>query len=174
MTQKIKAILATVLLTFAGMTLIAQIAQEFRSAEPIRFADGLNVVCTHATTRCPTCTTMERLAKETLDESFKDGVTAEQIIFREVNYEHPEATAFAGEFKVATASVVLVSVKNGEIVTGKNLVKEAWKLHTDEPAFKQMLKEQINAMLQGETLDSKSKPLEMMFDESNNDIELLF
>ena len=132
MKEKIKPILTVVLLAFAGVTLAVQVAKEFRPVQPICLADGLNVVCTHATQRCPTCTTMERLTRETLDESFKDAVATGQIVFREVNYEHPEAATFAGEFKVATASVVLVSIKDGKTIAGKNLVTEAWRLHTDE------------------------------------------
>ena len=174
MKEKIKPILAILLLTFAGVTLAVQIVKEFRSVEPIRLADGLNVVCTHATTRCPTCLTMKRLAKETLDESFKDAVVAGQIVLREVNYEHTEAAALADQFKIATASVVLVNVQDGKIVIGKNLANEAWKLYTDEPAFKSMLKEQINAMLQGIILETDIKSNEMIFDDEDGDIELPF
>jgi len=174
MKEKIKPILAILLLTFAGVTLAVQIVKEFRSVEPIRLAEGLNVICTHATIRCPTCLTMKRLAKETLDESFKDAVAAGQIVLREVNYELPEVAAFADEFKVATASVVLVNVQDGKIVVGKNLANEAWKLYTDEPAFKSMLKEQINAMLQGKILNTELETQEMIFDDDNGDIELPF
>ena len=172
MKDKIKPILTVALLTFAGVTLAVQIAKEFRTVETLRLTDGLNVVCTHATQRCPTCMTMKRLTRETLDESFKDAVSSGQIVLREVNYEQPEAAAFADEFKVATASVVLVNIKDGKIVTGKNLVTEAWRLHTDEPAFKKMLKEQIDAMLQGRTLDTDDSPREMIFDSDDDDIEL--
>jgi len=172
MKQKIKPILTALLLAFAGVTLAVQIAKEFRPVQPIRLADGLNVVCPHATQRCPTCTTMERLTLEMLDESFKDAVISRQVVFREVNYEQPETAVFADEFKVATASVVLVNVKDGKTVTGKNLANEAWRLYTDEPAFKKMLKEQIDAMLQGQTLDTDDGPQEMIFDSSNGDVEL--
>ena len=161
-------------LTFAGVTLAVQIVKEFRTVEPMWLAEGLNVVTTHATLRCPTCTTMERLTRELLDESFKDDVAAGKIVFREVNYEQPEVAAFAGEFKVATASVVLVNVQNGEIVTGKNLADDAWKLYTDAPAFKQMLNEQINAMLQGITPDTDDEPQTLFFDDTGGDIELPF
>jgi len=172
MKEKIKPILTAVLLAFAGVTLAVQIAKEFRPAQPIRLVDGLNVVCTHATVRCPTCTTMERLALETLDEAYKDAVTSGQIVFREINYEQPETTAFADEFKVATASVVLVNVKDGKIVTGKNLANEAWRLYTDEPTFKKMLQEQIDAMLQGRTLDTDDGSQEIIFDSDDDNIEL--
>jgi len=172
--QKIKPILAVLLLAFAGVTLAVQIVKEFRTVEPMQLVEGLNVVCTHATVRCPTCTTMERLTRETLEESFSDEVDTGKIVFREVNYEQPEVAAFAGEFKVATASVVLVNVQNGEIVAGKNIADEAWKLYTDAPAFKQMLKEQIDAMLQGATLDTDDDSREMIFDDTDESIELPF
>ena len=172
MKEKIKPILTVVLLAFAGVTLAVQIAKEFRPVQPICLADGLNVICTHATQRCPTCTAMERLTRETLDESFSDAVTSGQIVFREINYEHPEAAALADEFKIATAAVVLVNIKNGETVAGKNLANEAWRLYTDEPAFKSMLKEQIDAMLQGRTLDADDSPQEIIFDSDDGDIVL--
>jgi hypothetical protein len=170
MQQKIKPILTIALLAFAGVTLAVQIAKEFRFVEQLQFAEGLNVICTHATIRCPTCLTMERLAKETLGESFKDVA----IVFREVNYEQPEVADFADEFKIATATVVLIHVQNGKTVAGKNLVNEAWKLHTDESAFKQMLKEHIEAMLQGKILDTETKSQEMFFGDEDDSIELPF
>ena len=160
------------LLTFTGVTLAVQIVKEFRTVEPIRLADGLNVVCAHATIRCPTCLTMKRLTKETLDESFHDAVAAGKIVFCEINYEQSEVAAFCKEFKIATASVVLVNVRNGKTVTGKNLANEAWKLHSDGPAFKRMLKEQIDAILQDKTLDTETKSQEIIFDDNDDDIEL--
>ena len=173
MKPQIKSIVAIFFLAFAGVTLVVQIVKEFRTVEPMQLAEGLNVVCTHATVRCPTCTTMKRLTQEMLDESFKDDVASGKIVFREVNYEQPESAAFAGEFKVATASVVLVNVQNGEIVVGKNLADDAWKLYTDDKAFKQMLKEQIDAMLQGATLDTDDESQIIFFDDGIfDDIEL--
>ena len=171
MTRKIKPILTILLLAFAGVTLAVQVAKEFHPVEAMRLAEGLNVICTHATIRCLACTSMRRLAKETLDESFRDAVAAGQIVFREVNYEQPEVAAFAGEFKVATASVVLVNVQNGEVVAGKNLANESWNLYTDGPVFKKMLQEQIHAMLQGTTPDTNIESREIIFDDINDDVE---
>jgi hypothetical protein len=165
MKENVKPILTAVLLTFAGVTLAVQIAKEFRTVEPMRLADGLYVICTHATQRCPACIAIERLTKETLDESFKEAVASGQIVFRMVNYEQAEVDAFANEFKVAAATVVLVNIKNGKTVLGKNLVNEAQWLHTDEPAYKKMLKEQINAMLQGKILET-DEPHEIIFNEN--------
>ena len=169
MKPKTKLFLTGVLLFFVGVTLTVQIVKEFRPVEPMQLAEGLNVVCTHATVRCPVCTTMERLTREMLDESFKDEVAAGKIVFREVNYEQPEVGAFAGEFRVATASVVLVNVQNGEVIARKNLANEAWKLYTNDTAFKHKLKEQIDAMLQGVTLDVDTKSQEIMIFDDTDD-----
>jgi hypothetical protein len=174
MKTKIKLILTVVLLTFAGVTFAVRIAREFRPVQPIRFADGFNVVCTHGTKRCDACMAMERLTRETLDESFGDALTSGSIVFQSVDYEQPEAAAFSGEFRVATAAVILVNVRDGKTVTGKNLVNEAWQLYADEPAFKKMLTGQINAMMQGRTLDDDAGLQEIIFDLDDDDIALPF
>ena len=165
MTRKIKATLTVLLLAFAGVTLAVQVAKEFCTVEAIQLAEGLNVVCTHATQRCPTCIAVERLTQELLDESFQDAVTSGNIVFRAVNYEQPEIAVFAGDFKIATATVVLVNVRNGEVVAGKNLANESWNLYTDELAFKKMLKEQIDAILQGVVLETDMESQEIIFDD---------
>ncbi|MCL2005474.1 MAG: nitrophenyl compound nitroreductase subunit ArsF family protein [Planctomycetaceae bacterium] len=138
--------LTVFLLTFVSVTFALQIAKEFRAVEPLRLADGLNIVCTHATVRCPPCLAMIRLVNEVLEESYRDAVAAGQIVFRAVNYEQPESADFAYRFKIATAAVVLVKVQDGNIVAEKNLITEARNLYSDESAFKQMLREQIDAM----------------------------
>lgn len=171
MKEKVKSTLTVVLLLFAGVTLAVQIAKEFRTVQPIRLEEGLNVVCTHATARCTTCLTIEKLTRELLKEQFQKRVDSGDIVFRELNYEHPESSDFCNEYKVATASVVLVSIRNGETIAGVNLANESWKLHTDEDAFKEMLKEQIDSILQGRVLETDDSPQEIIFDDDES-IEL--
>lgn len=163
MKEKITPVLTVILLLFAVVTLAVQGVKEFRSVAPITLPNGLNIVCTHATSRCLTCRTIEILTKELLDEHFMNVVKTGRIVFRDLNYEALEAAEFAGEYKVATASVVLVDVQNGKTVAGVNLANEAWKLHTDPPEFKKMLKEQIEAMLQGKIME---------IDDSSEEIDL--
>ena len=142
-----RALLAFFLLTFAGVTLAVQIAKEFRSVEPLRLADGLNVVCVHATVRCPPCLAMMRLVNEVLFESYFDAVGAGEIVFRTVNYEQAAAADFAYRHRIATAAVVLVRVRNRKVVMERNLLMESRSLYMDDFAFKQMLREEIDAML---------------------------
>lgn len=172
MKEKIKPILTVVLLLFAGVTLAVQIAKEFRPVEQITLSEGLNVICTHATTRCPTCLTIERLTQELLDADFPEMVKAGKIVLREVNYELPEANDFANEYKIATAAVVLVNIQGGKTIAGVNLTNESWKLHTDEHAFKAMLKKQIDAMLQGQKLEIDDSTQEIIFDDEDISLPL--
>lgn len=156
MYAKIKPFLTIVLLLFAGITLAVQIIKEFRHVEPLKLSEGVNVICTHRTSRCPTCLTMERLTKELLDSDFAAMTHAGKITFREVNYEHPEANDFAHEYQIATATVVLVNIQDGKNIAGTNLANEAWKLYSNGPAFKAMLKKHLEAILQGKTIENNS------------------
>jgi hypothetical protein len=146
--MKTKSVLTLVLLIFVGITVGVQIGKEFYTAKPLEFSDGFHVVCTHATVRCPPCLTIERLAKGTLDEYFPDEIKAGIIQFRSVDYEQPEVAELAVKYKIATAGVVLVQVKNGEHIAGINLANEALKLYPDAPTFKTMLRNKISAMIE--------------------------
>lgn len=170
MKEKIKSSLTVVLLLFASVTLGVQIGKEFRTVRPIRLSNGLNVVCTHATARCTTCLTVERLTQELLDAVFSKQIESGRIVFRDVNFEQPEANDFCAEYEVATSSVVLVDVREGKAVAGVNLADEVWKLHTDGPKFKDMLKKHIETMLEGKVLETDDSSEEI--DLGDEDIEL--
>ena len=172
MKEKIKYALTIMLIAFVSFTLAFQIVKKFRKVEPLKLADGLNVVCAHATIRCPTCLTMERLTRELLESDFPDMVKTGKIIFREVDYEHVESNDFSNEYKIATAAVVLVNIRDGKTVAGVNLVDQAWKYFTDGPAFKTMLKGNIEAMLQGKNVESGDSSDEI--DLEGDDLELNF
>ena len=102
---KIKSIVMVFLLAFVGITLTVQIIKEFRAVKPFQLAEGVNVICTHATVRCPTCTAVERLTRETLNESFKDEVSSGKIVFHGVNYDQPEFVFLADKHRIASATV---------------------------------------------------------------------
>lgn len=153
MNENAKRIITIILLVFVGITVFVQISKNFRDVVQLKLPNGLNVIYTHATNRCPTCLKMEQYTRKLLEADFTHQLDTGTISFQDVDYEQPEAANFAHQFQVATASVLLVEVKNGEVIIGKNLVDEVWKLHTNEVAFKKMLKEQINALLEGKSID---------------------
>ncbi|MGL4944338.1 MAG: nitrophenyl compound nitroreductase subunit ArsF family protein [Thermoguttaceae bacterium] len=164
-----KQVLTLLLLAFAGVTLAVQVSKEFRTIEPVRLRDGLNVLCTHATVRCPTCLTIERLTHNLLETEFAADLAAGTLSVSDVNYEDASMNDLAARFGIATASVVLVRVTDGEIVGGKNLANESWKLYTDEPAFCEMLRREIVAARDGNFTSQERTSEEMIFDDDDSD-----
>lgn len=167
-----KLILTIALSFFAGVTLALQIGKEFRSVEPMTLPEGLNVICTHATSRCVNCTTIERLTRETLQHDFAEQLRTGKIVFGTVNFELPEANDFSRQYEVATASVILVDVRDGKTVAGVNLANESWRLLGDEAGFKAMLKERIEAMLLGTPLKADDLPEEIELDAEEIELPL--
>lgn len=98
----------------------------------------------HATIRCVSCNTIERLIKETLDEQFAQAATRQQVIFQEVNFQ--EDTAFAKQYEIVANCVVLRQIKQGQEKQHQRLDK-VWELYEDAPAFKQYLGDAIRGYL---------------------------
>lgn len=107
---------------------------------------------------------MERLTTETLKEYFQNELNSKTIVFQEIDYEQPETADFSQEFKIATASIVLVDVEDGKTIASKNLANESWNTYTDESAFKEMLRENIDAMLKHEETESMKSSDIMVFE----------
>lgn len=165
MKDNIKPVLTVALLLFAAVTLAVQVAKEFRTSETLKFPDGLNVVCTHATMRCPSCLTIARLTREVLESDYPEMLQSGKIVFHELNYEQAAANDISDTYRIATAGVLLLRIQDGETIAHANLINQSWKLYTDEPAFKAMLREQLEAMLQGRTIVDDDPSQEFIFDE---------
>lgn len=168
-------ILKWLLLAFVAVTVLTQIAKSFRTVEETTFADGKHLVFFHAKVRCPTCTTMERLVKETLDADFKDKIQSGVFKFRVLDYESPESKRIVEKYKIATATVLLFEQKEEKPVDGRNLAESCWKLIGDEPAFQRMLKTELHAFLSGNRVEQKNESTEIqlapdlnLFEEEEN------
>ncbi len=166
MSNRLKKIFAALILLFAGITLGLQVRKEFQTVDAFQLSEGVNVVCTHATVRCPTCLSIERLTREALAEHHQNSSeSAEKIAFHTANYESPQFADMAEQHKIATATVLLVKVENSEIVSSVVLTNEAWKLYTDATAFKTMLKERIDAFIQDRPQSCDDPTTEIVFEE---------
>lgn len=156
------------LLLFVTATVVMQIAKTVRPVKETKFADGKHLVVFHATIRCPTCTAMERLVNQVLNDDFKTEV--EEGVFDQyvMDYESRENRRLVEEYKIATATVLLFEQKDTKVVRGKNLAESCWKLVGDEHAFRQMIKTQITDFLQGKESESESKSEEFFLDPDLN------
>jgi hypothetical protein len=106
--------------------------------------DQVVVSYVHATIRCVSCNTIERLVQETLDEQFHDAVGEKWLSFGEVNFQ--ENTTFAKRYEIVANCVVLHKIIQGKEVKHLRLDK-VWELYEDPPAFKKYLGDAIRAYL---------------------------
>ncbi len=111
----------------------------------------------HGNYRCPTCKKIERLSREVVLDNFKKELSTGALLYRVVDVEEPQNAHFVNDFNLFTKSLVLVEEKNGKITHYKNLGK-IWVLIRDEKAFKDYVKEEVEAFIKGARI--KNAPYE--------------
>ncbi len=111
----------------------------------------------HGNYRCPTCKKIERLSREVVLDNFKKELSTGALLYRVVDVEEPQNAHFVNDFSLFTKSLVLVEEKNGKITHYKNLGK-IWVLIRDEKAFKDYVKEEVEAFIKGARI--KNAPYE--------------
>ena len=148
-------VLKHALLAFVLVTIGFGIGKEWTlrrvqsTASPDRVAgDTVVVYYAHATIRCVTCETIERLTHETLDEQFSAEQADGRLVLKAVNFQ--EDTAFAAQYEIVANCVVVSRVVQGKEVRHQRL-DEVWELYEDPPVFKQFLGDVIRAHLDDST-----------------------
>ena len=106
--------------------------------------DQVIVAYAHASIRCVSCNTIEKLIHETLSEQFAHELAKKRIILTDVNFQ--KDTAFAKKYEIVANCVVLRQIKDGKETAHKQLYK-IWDLYEDAPAFKKYLSDEIRASL---------------------------
>ena len=97
-------------------------------------SDGLTAIYFHAKHRCPTCETIESLAHNALNGEIENG----NIDWAVADYTTEENHAVVEKCKVLASTVVLVDVKDGEILRWKNL-EQVWDYTHDPKVFEAYL-----------------------------------
>jgi hypothetical protein len=110
--------------------------------------NGLVVYYFHGNMRCPTCRSIESQAHETVQADFASELDGGKIVWKILNYEKPAGEPLGKKFEVIQPVVVLARMKDGETADWKRLDR-VWALEGDKPAFREFLRGQIAAMLEG-------------------------
>jgi len=92
--------------------------------------DKVLVYYMHTTFRCVTCNTIERMAKEIVQNDFAEALAAGGIEWREANFQERED--LARKYDIASSCVVVVRIEDGR-ETGFQRLDEVWTL-ADKPA----------------------------------------
>jgi hypothetical protein len=89
-----------------------------------------NAVYFHAPHRCPTCRKIESFSHEALTPEIEAG----KLAWQTADYTSDENASLVKPFKVYTSTVVLVEVRDGNVVRWENL-EDVWSHTSDQAAF---------------------------------------
>lgn len=113
-----------------------QAAADSKSAE-------VEVLYFHGKQRCVTCKTIEKLAREVVEDSFGREVREGKVAFRVIDISSSDGAAEAEKYEVAWSSLLVVSGGKAE-----NLTSEGFKYAKSQPdLFKSRLEESVAAKL---------------------------
>jgi len=100
----------------------------------------------HGERRCKTCRTIEAFAEEVIQGRFAKQLDSGALAWRTVNFDEPENEHFIEEFGLVSSSLVLVEMQGGKPARFE-VLKEAWSLVRDKPAFDQYVLDAVRGYL---------------------------
>jgi len=164
--MKIKNIISGVLLLFVGVSVAYLVTGGFDgkgrdavsnerdvATQPAGGTGGdgaENVVIAyyfHGYKRCNTCRTIEAYTVEALETGFSDELRRGDLAWLVVNVEEPENEHYVEDYELATKTVVLVEVKDGEESRWTRL-DEVWQLVGDKESFVDYIQESTREYLE--------------------------
>lgn len=111
-----------------------------------RAAETARVYYLHATFRCVTCNTIEKMTRDVLDQQFADELAAGQVEWRKADFQENES--LARQFDVL-ANCVVVARMQGETVLEYRRLDQVWTLLDDAPRFRAYVGDAIRTYLAG-------------------------
>ncbi len=100
----------------------------------------------HRTIRCPSCTRIEELTKQAVEQAFASELSGGRVTWASVNLDTPENAHYDKDYKLTAQSVVLSDQRGDTEMRWKNLEK-VWDLLSDEAAFTAYIQEEVLAWL---------------------------
>ena len=157
--ERLRKIARGVLLAFVWITVGFALGKEatlrgVRSAAPLPAAmetsaarpDRVEVYYLHATFRCVTCNTIEKMTRGVLESRFAAELADGRIQWREADFQMDEA--LAKRFEVVSSCVVVAGFRDGK-ETGYQRLDEVWTLLNDPAAFERYVGDAIRKVLPG-------------------------
>jgi hypothetical protein len=109
-------------------------------------SEGTVLVLFHYIKRCDQCRTMEKFAKEVLEDEFQGQVENKTLYFREMEIDQPENRGLVEELGIFTSTLVIVNYGKLE-KDSIRVLDRSWALYDNETEFKQMLTHELNQMI---------------------------
>ena len=102
----------------------------------------------HGKQRCVTCHSIEKCAKEVLDESFASQQKDKKISMRVIDFSTEQGKPIAADHKVSFSSLFIVKIDKDGKETRTDLTRQGFQYAKRNPGeFKKILKEEISKVL---------------------------
>jgi len=101
----------------------------------------------HPKFRCPTCTMIEAMAKQAVEENYAKEIAADRIVWVPINIDEPGNEEFVKTFNLQTSTLVIAEMESDKLLRFKKL-EEVWKLVNDRDKFVEYVTKEINQYLQ--------------------------
>jgi hypothetical protein len=117
--------------------------------------DGVVVYYMHPAARCATCNTIEKVARQAVEEGFAQDIRADRLRWRAMSIEDNEP--LAKRYNVASSTVVVVRLHDGREV-GHQCLDEAWELVDKPTELAACVSRAVRAALTGATTGATTNP----------------
>lgn len=107
--------------------------------------DKIEVIDFHGNRRCFYCQTIEKFAKETLEEFFQSELRDGKITFESINVEEIQNKEIVQKFQARGSSLFINVIKERKDNISEDT--QVWRLVRDEQAYKKYFKEKIENSL---------------------------
>lgn len=102
----------------------------------------------HGKQRCITCRSIEKCAKEVLDESFASQQKSKKISMKVIDFSTEQGKPVAADHKVSFSSLFIVKIDKKGKETRTDLTRQGFQYAKRNPGeFKKILKEEITKVL---------------------------
>ena len=102
----------------------------------------------HGKQRCITCRSIEKCAKEVLDESFASQHKSKKISMKVIDFSTEQGKPVAADHKVSYSSLFIVNIDNNGKETRTDLTRQGFQYAKRNPEeFKKIVKEAITKAL---------------------------
>lgn len=119
--------------------------QEQGNQQENSLVEKIEVIDFHGNRRCFSCQTIEKYAKETLEEFFQPELRDGKITFESINVEEAQNKEIMQKYQARGSSLFINVIRDGKDNISEDT--QVWRLVRDEQAYKKYFKEKIENLL---------------------------
>ncbi len=101
----------------------------------------------HPRFRCPTCTQIQAMAEQAVEENYIEEIAADRLVWVPINIDEPGNEEFVKIFNLETSTLVIAEMDSDKLLRHKKL-EEVWELLNNRDEFVGYVRKEIDQYLQ--------------------------